>query len=239
MSKYFDDIIVFCDFDGTITLKDVGNKLFEDLSNFEQLNKEFKQGLLTIYEYWHRLCNELPNGTTLESLKYESSKYEIDPYFIDFINYCKSKKIKIYIVSDGFDVYISQILELNDIDLEVSSNKMVYYDDKIVPIFPNASESCKCFSANCKRNFLLNKSTENTLKVYIGDGYSDFCGATHCDIIFAKRELSAYCNENSLPHYNFKTFFDVKRILEKKINENQLKKRNRASVESSNAYKYE
>jgi 2-hydroxy-3-keto-5-methylthiopentenyl-1-phosphate phosphatase len=47
--------------------------------------------------------------------------------------------------------------------------------------------------------------------VYIGDGVSDFCPAEHADIIFAKKELAAYCNRQRLPHYPFTTLSDVAR----------------------------
>lgn len=239
MSKKYDDIIVFCDFDGTVTLQDVGNELFKGVEDFDKLNKMFKEEKLTIYEYWHMLCRNLPKGTTIDNLRKQSNKFQIDSYFVSFVEFCKLNSIKLYIVSDGYDIYIQEILNLHNIELPVCSNKLIDKIEYLEPEFTNASESCKCYSANCKRNFVLNKSSENTLKIYIGDGYSDFCGAAHCDVIFAKKSLAAYCNENNLPHYNYKTFFDVKRILEKKLNENQFKKRNRATVESNNAFKYE
>jgi len=239
MSIKFDDIKVFCDFDGTVTLQDVGNELFKGVENFEGMNKMFKDGELTIYEYWHKLCYNLPKSVTIEDIREHSKNFEIDAYFKEFVNFCNLNGLKLYIVSDGFDVYIEEILRTNGINLPISSNKLIDKGEFLAPRFENASESCKCYSANCKRNFVLNKSDDNTLKVYIGDGYSDFCGATHCDIIFAKKYLATYCNENNLPHYTYKTFFDVKRILEKKISQNQIKKRNRAIVDSNNAFKYE
>lgn len=239
MSKINDDIIVFCDFDGTITLQDVGNELFKGVDDFEILNKLFKEEKLTIYEYWHKLCRNLPIGTTIEKLREQANKFQIDSYFVSFVEFCNKNNIKLYIVSDGYDIYIKEILESNNIDLPICSNKLLDKITHLEPEFTFASESCNCFSANCKRNFVLNKSRDNSLKIYIGDGYSDFCGAAHCDIIFAKKSLAAYCNENNLPHYNFKTFFDIKRILEKKFDDNQFKKRNRATVESNNAFKYE
>ncbi|MEZ4725398.1 MAG: MtnX-like HAD-IB family phosphatase [Candidatus Kapaibacterium sp.] len=239
MSIIFDDIKVFCDFDGTITLQDVGNELFKEVENFKVLNKLFIEEKLTIYEYWHKLCSQLPKSISIEIIKKQSRNFEIDPYFKNFVEFCKKNNLQLFVVSDGFDVYINEILAMNGIKLPVCSNKLLDNKTHLEPEFTNASESCKCYSANCKRNFVLNKSDENTLKIYIGDGYSDFCGASHCDLIFAKKYLAAYCNENSLPHYNFKSFFDVKRILEKKINDNNFKKRNRATVDSNNAYKFE
>jgi 2,3-diketo-5-methylthio-1-phosphopentane phosphatase len=239
MSNQYDNIAVFCDFDGTITLQDVGNELFKGVDDFEELNQLFKKEKLTIYEYWHKLCRNLPKGTTIAEIAERSKKFQIDPYFKDFVSSCESKGIKLYIVSDGYDIYINEILNQNEIVLPICSNKLMDNGSHLEPEFTYASESCNCYSANCKRNFVLNKSQESTLKVYIGDGYSDFCAAVHCDVIFAKKDLAKYCNDNNLPHYTFKTFFDIKRIFDKKLDENQFKKRNRATVESNNAFKYE
>jgi 2,3-diketo-5-methylthio-1-phosphopentane phosphatase len=239
MSTKYKDIKVFCDFDGTVTLQDVGNKLFERVGHFEELNDEFRAGKLSIYKYWHKLCKSLPNDITLSNLREEAKNFDIDPYFKSFVEFCQDNKLELFIVSDGFDFYINQILEQNGFNLPVVSNKLIEKEEHLQPEYTFASESCNCYSANCKRNFVLNNSTENSLKIYIGDGYSDFCAAEHCDIIFAKKYLATHCNENSLPHYNFKTFFDVKRILEKKINENSFKRRNSATFKGKNAYKYE
>ena len=49
----------------------------------------------------------------------------------------------------------------------------------------------KC--ANCKRNHILNSSSDDDITIYIGDGWSDTCAAEHCDFIFAKKSLLKYC----------------------------------------------
>jgi hypothetical protein len=122
--------------------------------------------------------------------------------------------------------------------LPVKSN-ILQYGEKVEPIFPGATESCKCFCASCKRNSVINQTNEDEIIVFIGDGYSDFCAAEHSDIIFAKKNLAAYCNENKLPHYPFNTFFDVKRLLSDAIKTHKLKKRNQAEMNRKKAFETE
>lgn len=238
MKNKFRNIRIFVDFDGTITKKDVGNKLFEKYIVIKDLNEKLKSGKVSIYKYWQILFKELPDFVNEDAIKNDANDFEIDNYFKAFAKFCDENNIEVIIVSDGFDTYIKQILDNNNIDLKYYSNK-ISYEEGIKPVFPGATEGCDCFSANCKRNLILNKAHDEDLKIYVGDGYSDFCAATHCDVIFAKKDLAAYCNKNSLPHHNFKTFFDVKRKLENLIQSGKLKKRNRATVLSKKAFEYE
>ena len=82
------------------------------------------------------------------------------------------------------------------------------------PSFPNASEACNCYCASCKRNVVITQAAADEVLVYIGDGLSDTCAASHCDVIFAKTELAAFCNAERIPHHPWRVLSDVQRILE-------------------------
>ena len=105
----------------------------------------------------------------------------------------------------------------------------------LIPLFPYTDEECdKC--ANCKRNHILNSSGEEDITIYIGDGWSDTCAAEHCDIIFAKRSLLKYCENNGLPYYPFKSFRDVQQIITQLKEKKKVKKRHRAVLKRKEAY---
>ena len=235
------NISIFVDFDGTIAQQDVGDELFKKFGTFEPYNSQLKNGDINIHKYWKILCNSLPPDLNLDILYSFIDKIDIDPYFIDFANYTKENSFPITILSDGFDIYIDRILNNNSLQwINFYSNKLKKSNNNnFTPIFPGASESCKCFCASCKRNKLLNLSNDDDIIVYIGDGYSDFCCANHSDIIFAKKSLASYCNENKIPHYPFKTFFDVKRIMIDFIKKNKYKKRNLPTIQTKRAFESE
>ena len=155
---------------------------------------------------------------------------DIDANFEKFVDFCKLNEIELHIVSDGFEFYIKPFFEnFNFNELKIFCNKeLIDANSRIKPLFPGATEGCNCFSAICKRNVVLNNSDDDEISIYIGDGFSDYCGAEHSDIIFAKKNLAAYCNEHKLPHYPFKNFFDILRILNQLINSNKLRKRHQA-----------
>lgn len=242
---------VFSDFDGTIISKNLGTLLFEHLGvdcrdHFEKLiSKE-----ISIYQYWQILCSEIdidkfansnqivPNSLFEEIEKF-AVNFEVDPYFVELASFCKSNDIPLFVVSDGFQEYIRPILKQSNLSyLPMVSNRLIV-NTNISPSFPGANDNCNCFSANCKRNFVLNQSADDDLIVYIGDGISDQCVSEFADLVFAKNNLARYCNDHKIPHHPFKSFFDVKTILKKLIESKKIKKRNIASVKRKHAYQAE
>jgi len=222
----YKNIRIFVDFDGTITKSDLGNEVFRELIGnelFVKLHNQFLQNEISIKTYWRLICDgitELNYEKLKNSIDLITLKYEIDDYFIKFIDILKSNNIEITIISDGFEEYIKPILQKYNLNLNYYSNKLVNINNKITPLFQFQKEGCECLSASCKKMNLLKNTFEEDLVIYIGDGLSDFCPAEHSDIVFAKGKLSKYCNQNNIPHYNFKTFFEINLIM-KKIFDNQ------------------
>lgn len=231
---------VFCDFDGTITQVDLGDEVFKKFGQFEPYHTQLVNKEIDIKEYWYRLCKTLPNDLKDEDIYNLAMDTPIDPYFTKFVEYLESEEIPMQIISDGFDSYIKPILDRENLShIPYLSNYLEFTENKVTPVFPRASEACTCMCASCKRNSMLSQTHDDAIIVYIGDGYSDFCGAEHSDIIFAKKNLAAYCNANKLPHYPFKTFFDIIQTFKMMIKTGKIKKRNQAFINRKNAFETE
>lgn len=230
---------IFCDFDGTITIKDLGDEIFKVFGKFEPFHSQLINGEINIKQYWNLLVPTLNDTkeTDIETLALES---DIDPYFEKFVNMCQKQNYSLSIVSDGFSSYITPIFKKLDFEsLPVYCNH-IDFDKSPSPIFSGASESCNCMSASCKRNVIVNNSTEDEIIVYIGDGYSDFCAAEHSDIIFAKKNLAAHCTKNRIPFFNFKTFFDISQIFDKFLKGKIVfRKRRQAELKRKQAFETE
>lgn len=233
-------IHIFSDFDGTVTKIDLGDQIFKEFGEFEPHHTNLINKVIDIKEYWHNLCHSLKKDVDQKTIAEYALKQEIDPYFKQFAIFCKDNGIPLSIVSDGFDAYIKPILKRESLEwLPVYSNRLLFETDVIQPVFPGATESCKCFAASCKRNSVINQVPEDKIIIFIGDGYSDYCAAEHSDVIFAKKNLAAYCNENRLPHYPFKNFFDIKRLLINIMDKQKLKVRHQAMLKRKKAYEVE
>jgi 2,3-diketo-5-methylthio-1-phosphopentane phosphatase len=223
------NIKIFCDFDGTITSKDLGDEIFKIFGEFEPFHTQLINNEINIIEYWNCIVPTLKNTqeSEIEELALNS---DIDAYFLKFLEMCKSNHYKLTIVSDGFSSYINPILKpYNSYNFKVFTNR-INFNDIPKPEFYGESESCECLCASCKRNVVLNNTSDDDLIVFIGDGYSDFCAAEHSDIIFAKKNLAKYCSGKRIPFYNFSTFFDILKIFDNYHN-GKIKFRNRRQAE--------
>ncbi len=229
---------VFIDFDGTITTEDVGEKFFVTFADKEkayEIVKEWLDGKITSRETWERLCLLIEN---LDMKKFDEfiDEIEIDPYFIEFVEFLKKHNVEPIILSDGLDYYISRIMKKFGLDyLKVYSNRAVFRNGRCFPEFPYTDEDCK-LCANCKRNHILANSADDDFTFYIGDGFSDACPVQYCDFVFAKKSLLKYCEKNRITYFPYTTFRDVQKRLEELFSRNRLKKRNRAVMKRREVY---
>ncbi len=233
---------IFIDFDGTITKKDVGEELFIEFGEKEfcrNLIKDWNNGLVKPKYGWKSLCESVGIADIGKMNEY-LLQVEIDPTFKEFIDYCKADLLDLKVISDGFDFYIDSIFRKEKIEgLEISSNKLIINDSsRLIPIFPNSADDCKC-SANCKRNFVLNNSSDDEYTVYIGDGISDHCPVQYCDFIFAKNSLLKFCELNRITYFPYSDFLDVMKKLDELKNKKRLKKRHQALLKRKEVYMQE
>jgi len=252
------NIKIFCDFDGTVSVNDVGDRLFRTFGGTEVLEivKEWMQDKITARECWARQFKAAPSITP-QQLEAFADAQKLDPYFKEFVGFCQSKGIEFYVLSDGFDFYIERILRNNGLDpasgtaqlskdieggiplmrnVKFFANHLNFNGNgTIYPTFPHTDSECeKC--GNCKRNHLLTLSGDDDIIVYIGDGYSDRCPAEYADIVFAKRDLLRYCQANNISFYEFQTFKDVIERLEKILSRKRIRKRWCAEMKRREAF---
>lgn len=230
---------IYIDFDGTITNIDVGEHMFikfGDPKKCQSVIDEWVDGKISSVKVWIELCKTVKDFNETEFDLF-LDEVELDPYFLEFIDFCKINNFSTTILSDGLDYYINKISQKYKFDdLKIYSNKLLIDENNsLIPSFPYGDEECKdC--ANCKRNHILNSSGEDDINIYIGDGYSDTCAAEYCDYIFAKRSLLKYCEKNRIPFYPFNTFNDVLKIVTQLANKKKIKKRHQASLKRRDAF---
>jgi 2,3-diketo-5-methylthio-1-phosphopentane phosphatase len=229
----------FVDFDGTITKSDVGEAMFRKFGNIEKVNGIIEKLLndeISAKECWLSLCGSVEN-LDKKSLDDFIGTMEIDETFHEFVDYCERYGIELYVLSDGFDYYIRKIFERENLqNLKVYSNKMVITrDNKIIPEFPYLDSNFKT-SANCKRNHIINHSSDDEFTVFIGDGNSDKETARICDFIFAKDGLLRHCEMERITFFPFEDFRDVIERMDKLRSKKRLKKRYQAELKRKELY---
>src|SRR5947208_3575448 len=103
---------VYCDFDETITMQDVGSQILRRFGTASAFSvwENFDAGIKTAAECLQIACETVKNATH-ESIHALILEQHLRPGFIEFAHFCKENSIELRILSDGFSIYISKILQ--------------------------------------------------------------------------------------------------------------------------------
>lgn len=232
-------IKVFVDFDGTITLEDVGESIFKKYGETEKVKRIIEDLLsdkISSRQCWDELCDSVDNINKAELDEF-IDLIDVDSTFIPFVKFCNEKGIEMVVLSDGFDYYIDRLFNKAGLaGLKYYSNKL-FVDEKGIlkaeyPYFDVDSPT----SANCKKNHIINHSSDDEYTVYIGDGNSDKEAAQFCDFIFAKDGLARFCSMERISFYPFRDFNEVQNKLTELMLKKNLRKRHQAQLKRKSAY---
>jgi len=230
-------LVVFVDFDGTISKGDVGNEFFLRFGGkvCEMLVEEYRAGKMSARECFRREIDAMGGISRAEIDAFVDSQ-RIDPAFKEFVAFCKDRDVKFHIVSDGLDYYIYRILEANGISgVSIFSNIL-----EISPAdasgrsalsisFPHSDAECGV-CACCKRNIVLSHAGDQDVIAYVGEGFSDQCPVRYADIVFAKDTLQTYCQQQNISYHLYASFADVIDRLNEMTARKRLRKRHRAEL---------
>lgn len=229
---------VFVDFDGTITLEDVGEAIFRKFGEVEKVNQiidDLLRDKISSRQCWDELCDSVIVS------KIELDEFidliDVDPTFISFIDFCRNNDLELVVLSDGFDYYIDRLFNKAGLSgIKYYSNKLFVNENGILkaeyPYFDSDSPT----SANCKRNHIINHSGDDDYTIYIGDGNSDKDAAQYCDFIFGKDALARFCSMERISFYPFNNFDDVKNKITLLLEKKNLRKRHQAQLKRKSAY---
>jgi len=233
------DIKIFIDFDGTITLEDIGEAIFRKFGSEEKTNiivNDLLSDKISSRQCWDDLCDSIDSVNKQELNDFIDS-LDIDPTFIEFVKFCKDNEIKFFVLSDGFDYYIEKVFSKSRLTgIKYYSNKLFIDNSGSFSAEYPYYDADYPTSANCKRNHIINNSSDEDYTIYIGDGNSDKDAAQYCDFIFAKNDLLKYCSREKIGFYPFDNFSDVQNKIAELIKKKNLKKRHQAELKRKSAY---
>jgi 2-hydroxy-3-keto-5-methylthiopentenyl-1-phosphate phosphatase len=210
-------LLVVCDFDGTVCRVDICNEFLDHFAgDWEAIDRAYAAGEVGSRAAYGRIA-PLIRTNRPPVLDFILKHERLDPFFPEFLSFCRGRMIDLKIVSDGLDVCIEAILGKHGLDVEYFSNRLLFReDDRIEFDFPPASEECgRC--GTCKRSLLSRFRADYDRIIYIGDGHSDICAARTADQIFAKDILYEKCMDNGTPCLRYDDFGDIRRCLEKSL----------------------
>ena len=71
--------------------------------------------------------------------------------------------------------------------------------------FPSMEEGCEHGCATCKPAAMVRLIESPGPTIFVGDGLSDRYAAACADLVFAKNDLAAYCDEHAITYRRFDT----------------------------------
>lgn len=206
-------LAVFCDFDGTISRKDVGYNMFHHFSGGrnDEIVPLWASGQITTRECLQREAAMI--HTTREEMNRFLDQFRLNRGFEEFVALCRSQHIDLTIISDGLDFYIRYILDrhgMGDIPLLTNIGRLDG-GGRLEIEFPFTNRECtRCGSCKGERIKEYRAKQGNPVTVaFVGDGYSDVCALAQADLVLAKKDLEEYCRQHNIAYAPYDNFHDV------------------------------
>ncbi len=229
-------IIIFSDFDGTITEHDVILTIMEKFAPpgwIELKDKILYERTITLKDGVEKLFGLIESRKKNEIIDYIKEKVKLREGFIEFTDFCKKEKIEFNVLSGGLDFHIEPILENFRDKLKIFSNKANFNSKNIKIDYEYLPENCiLCGDCGfCKIEVIEKYPKEKFIRILIGDSLTDLAASKVVDIVFARGDLIKYLekerseirDQNSeeksqiISYIPFNNFHEVKEQLVQKL----------------------
>jgi 2,3-diketo-5-methylthio-1-phosphopentane phosphatase len=212
------DLAVFCDFDGTFAVQDVGSTLAKRHAGDRRpaLWARLSRGELNAWQY----NMELLDGLRLPEDELDAflRTVELDAGAAELVRWCEERGVPFRVLSDGFDRNLDRIQQLTGVRFAYDANRL-WYENGAWRIAPRAPDtSCSCGTGLCKRGRIraFRAQHPGACVVHVGNGrVSDLCGALAADVVFAKDTLAEELAAQGVAFEPFTTLRDVVAGLER------------------------
>ncbi len=206
--------LVQCDFDGTVTEKDVSFVMLDAFADgdWRRILREYHEGRISVGRF-NREAFDMVKAERESLLKVAKSRVKIRPGFHELVACCRRRGFRFVIVSNGLDFYIKGILkDIGEEDIEVFAAQTRFQPGsiKVQYIGPDGSPLDSDFKMAYVNLFL----GESYRVIYMGNGVSDFAPASRCHYVFATSKLLTRCQQTNLDCAPFADFNQVVSILE-------------------------
>jgi 2,3-diketo-5-methylthio-1-phosphopentane phosphatase len=209
--------ILFIDFDGTVTRRDVSDVILEKFADerWLEIEKQWRAGRIG-----SRDCLRAQMAlvrTTRRRLDCLIDSIQVDEGFRLLLEVCARHQITTHIVSDGFDYCIRRILERPQLQLggllrnvRICSSQLEIEGARYWRTdFPFFQQVCSHGCATCKPAVMRLLNRADAPSIFIGDGLSDRYAAAKADLVFAKSSLAAHCRGHAIPYVPFDDLDEV------------------------------
>ena len=205
------NLVLLCDFDGTITNLDTAffllDKFVED--DWRKFEVQYQKGKITfekcIQEQYSMF--DVPKHLMLKELEKVVS---FRSNFNQLIDFCRIQNILFIIVSVGLDFVINHFLKQKGLanSIKVYAIKTQITENGIKLAFPKLFDKD---STDFKEDLVRYYKKKGSQVIYVGDGASDYQAFKNADYRFSIKNsrLAELCRKNRISHQEIDDFQEV------------------------------
>jgi 2,3-diketo-5-methylthio-1-phosphopentane phosphatase len=207
----FMNLVVLCDFDGTITEIDTAEFVLARFAqgDWQALDKRFENGEITLEECLRRQFS-LVKASRKQILDELEKTVTFRTNFEKLAKYCRKNLIPLIVVSAGLDFVIEHFMKLAGLQelTETYTAKTKHNANRVEFTFPRLFDKT---SANFKQDFVRHYKRQNKKVIYIGNGSGDYAAAKDADYLFAIKgsKLAKLCENHSMRYGSITDFQEV------------------------------
>lgn len=203
-----------CDFDGTITEGDVSFVLLDAFArgDWRRLERDYEERRISVQDLNARVF-AMVKADESALLKALDGRVKIRAGFQEMVNYCRERRFRLVIVSNGLDFYIRAILRDLDLEeIEVISGQACFRPEGIEIRY--VGPDGRILEDGFKETYVRSFMALGYRVIYMGNGESDIAAASHAHHVFATGRLLAHARENKLDWKPLESFVDAVREIE-------------------------
>ncbi|CAM4216679.1 2-hydroxy-3-keto-5-methylthiopentenyl-1-phosphate phosphatase [Paenibacillus tarimensis] len=221
MSRTSRSKVIFCDFDGTITVNDNIVAIIKHFNpeGWEAIVDDIVGERKSIRQGVGELFRLLPASRRKEVVEFAISNAQIREGFSELLRFCKYQSIDFYVTSGGIDFFVYPLLQPFDIPEDhIFCNGSSFEGSQIEILWPHPCDhECSNECGMCKTTIMRRFPADQYERILIGDSVTDFEGAKIADMVFARSHLIEKCRELGVSYTPFETFHDVIDELEERV----------------------
>jgi 2-hydroxy-3-keto-5-methylthiopentenyl-1-phosphate phosphatase len=203
--------IVFCDFDGTITVAETFvamiTKFAPEVSAL--VLPEIYAKRVTLRQGVRQMLESIPSSSYPDLIEFTRSQ-PIRAGFVEFLDFLKTEQIPIVIISGGLQGMVEAVLEpymdrieaIHAIDLDTSIDRL-----QVKSRYEGGTEMVA--KAEIMKQYCADES------IAIGDSITDWNMAMAASIVFARPPLTQYLDEQEKSYLPWDDFIDIRDVMSK------------------------
>lgn len=210
-------LAVLVDYDGTISLTDVSDKILYTLigPSYAHQDTAYVEGRIGSRTLFSRMVERLPGDGNASVAIAEAQAH--DPGFAGFVRRAIELEVPVEVVSDGFGFFIEPALRrLGVPDVPLITARTTFDGVRGRMEFPNGHPDC-LVCGTCKRQRVLAHQFQGRTVAFVGDGDSDRYAAAYSDLVFAKDALIDLCRKEGWQFDPWRNFDELTGWLDRTV----------------------